>query len=185
MIELIKQPWHWAVAGTFIGLTVPTLLIFGNKRFGLSSSLRHVCAMCIPSNIPFFQYDWRKELWNLYFVAGVTLGGFIAAAFLQNPNDIVVSAATQTTLAKYGITDFSALMPKQIFSFDNLFTLKGLIFFVLGGFMVGFGTRWANGCTSGHAISGLANFELTSFIATVCFMIGGFVMTWFILPYLF
>ncbi|HNG07349.1 MAG TPA: YeeE/YedE thiosulfate transporter family protein, partial [Saprospiraceae bacterium] len=94
MFELIKQPWHWAVSGILIGLTVPTLLILGNKKFGISSSFRHVCAACIPSRIPFFQYNWRKEIWNLFFVTGILVGGFIAANFLSNPAQFVIAEST-------------------------------------------------------------------------------------------
>lgn len=185
MLEIIKQPWHWAVAGVLIGLTVPTLLLLGNKKFGISSSLRHICAICIPANIPFFKYDWKKEMWNLFFVLGVLLGGVIAAQFLSNPNDVVVSEATKISLAQYGITDYSKLMPTQIFSVENILTLKGFVFFVLGGFLVGFGTRYAGGCTSGHAIMGLSNLQIPSLIATCCFMIGGFFSANILLPLIF
>jgi uncharacterized protein len=185
MIEMIKQPWHWSVAGLLIGLTVPTLLLMGNKKFGVSSSLRHICAMCVPANISFFKYDWKSEAWNLFFVGGVLIGGFLAAQFLQNPNDIEVSEATKTMLANYGITDYSQLLPSEVFSWDNLFTLKGLFFFVIGGFLVGFGTRYAGGCTSGHAIMGLSNLQLPSLIATICFMIGGFFSANILLPIIF
>ena len=185
MIELIKQPWHWAVAGIMIGLTVPTLLLIGNKSFGISSSLRHICAACFPANIPFFKYDWKKEMWNLFFVVGVLLGGIIAAQFLSNPNDFIVNPNTVQDLKALGITDFSAMMPADIFSVENIFTLKGLIFFVFGGLLVGFGTRYAGGCTSGHAIMGLSNLQVPSLIATICFMVGGFAMTHLIMPYLF
>lgn len=185
MIELIKQPWHWAIAGVLIGLTVPTLLLIGNKKFGISSSLRHICAMCVPTKIPFFQYDWKKETWNLFFVVGVFLGGIIASQFLTNPNDVVVSESTKAMLADYGITDYSQLLPTQIFSVENIFTLKGLFFFVIGGFLVGFGTRYAGGCTSGHAIMGLSTLQWPSLIATCCFMAGGFFSANVLLPFIF
>ncbi|MBB6002649.1 YeeE/YedE family protein [Arcicella rosea] len=185
MLELIRQPWHWAVAGVLIGLTVPTLLIIGNKSFGISSSLRHICAACFPADIPFFNYNWKKEIWNLFFVAGVLIGGFIAGQFLSNPNIIVISESTITDLKALGITDFSNLMPADLFSVDNIFTLKGLFFFVIGGFMVGFGTRYAGGCTSGHAIMGLSTLQLPSLIATISFMVGGFLMTQLLLPLIF
>lgn len=185
MLELIRQPWHWAFAGVLIGLTVPTLLLIGNKSFGISSSLRHICAACLPANIPFFKYDWKKEAWNLFFVFGVLIGGFIATNFLSNPDTIVVSPETIADLKALGITDFSHLMPQDLFSVENIFTLKGLVFFVIGGFMVGFGTRYAGGCTSGHAIMGISNLQLPSVIATCCFMIGGFVMTNLLLPLIF
>jgi uncharacterized protein len=185
MLELIKQPWHWAVAGVLIGLTVPTLLLIGNKKFGISSSLRHVCAACIPANVPFFKYDWKKEIWNLFFVVGVLLGGIIAAQFLSNPNIIIVAESTRASLAQFGITDYSQPMPAQIFSMENIFTLKGFVFFILGGFLVGFGTRYAGGCTSGHAIMGLSSLQMPSLIATCCFMIGGFFSANVLLPLIF
>ncbi|CCH55779.1 hypothetical protein BN8_05066 [Fibrisoma limi BUZ 3] len=183
-IELIRKPWPWYVAGPLIGLTVPALLLIGNKSFGISSSLRHICAACLPANIPFFQYNWRKEVWNLFFVAGITIGGMLSAQFLTNPNAFQLSAATVTDLRALGIRDFSGLMPADLFDPAYLFTLKGLLFFVLGGFLVGFGTRWAGGCTSGHAIMGLSTLQWPSLVATACFMIGGFAMTHLILPYL-
>lgn len=184
MIELIRQPWHWAVAGILIGLTVPTLLLIGNKKFGVSSSLRQICAMCIPAKIPFFQYDWKKEIWNLFFVAGVFLGGVIAAQFLSNPNSIVIAESTKQSLSALGIKDFSNLMPADLFNVNNNFTLKGLFFYVIGGFLVGFGTRYAGGCTSGHSIMGLSTLQLPSLIATCCFMIGGFFSANIILPFI-
>jgi uncharacterized protein len=184
MLELLRQPWHWSISGLLIGLTVPILLILGNKSFGISSTLRQVCAACIPANIDFFKYDWKKEAWNLFFVCGILLGGFVGSYFLSNPNDIVINPQTQQELAALGIKDFSGLLPTDLFNFQNLLTLKGFIFIVLGGFLVGFGTRWAGGCTSGHAIMGLSNLQVPSLIATICFMVGGFVMTWLILPFL-
>ncbi len=182
MIDFITQPWSWYVAGILVGLTVPTLLIIGNKSFGISSSLRHVCAMCIPAKIPFFQYEWKKEIWNLFFVVGILLGGAIAANFLSNPNDIQIAASLQTDLAGYGITDYSNLVPLDVMNWESLFTLKGFLLMVVGGFLVGFGTRYAGGCTSGHAIMGLSTLQLPSLIATCCFMIGGFIMANLILP---
>jgi len=176
-IDWISQPWPWYVAGPMIGLTVPALLILGNKSFGISSSLRHVCAMCIPAKIPFFQYNWKKEMWNLVFVLGVMTGGFVATTFMSNPDEIVIATQTQADLAALGITDFSGLMPSDIFSLENIFTAKGLLFFVLGGFLVGFGTRYAGGCTSGHAIMGISSLQWPSLVATIFFMVGGFLMT--------
>ena len=184
MLDAIKHPWPWYVAGPIIGLTVPVLLLLGNKAFGLSSSLRHICAACMPAGISFFKYDWKKESWNLFFVGGVVLGAFIAARLLADPNPVVVAAPTADYLASKGITEHATLMPVQIFSWTNLFTLRGFIFFILGGFLVGFGTRWAGGCTSGHAIMGLSNLQWPSLVATCCFMGAGVLCTWFILPYL-
>ena len=184
MLESLKQPWPWYIAGILIGLTVPALLLIGNKSFGISSSLRHICAACIPSNIKFFQYDWKKESWNLFFVFGVAIGGVIATFVLTNPNPMIISENTKEALMANNVHDFRHLLPTDIFSWESLLTLRGFIFIVVGGFLVGFGTRYAGGCTSGHAIMGLSNLQWPSLIATCCFMIGGFAMTWLILPYI-
>lgn len=184
MIEFLSQPWPWWAAGIIIGLTVPTLLILGNKLFGISSSMRHFCAMCVPAKIPFFNYDWKKEIWNIFFIVGVLLGGFIATEFLSTDAPIQIAENTKAQLRDAGVVDVTNLLPEDIFSWDSLLSLRGFIFIVLGGFMVGFGTRWAGGCTSGHAIMGLSSLQLPSLIATIMFMVGGFIMTWLILPYL-
>lgn len=184
-MEFIKQPWHWSIAGILIGLTVPTLLILGNKPFGISSSLKQICAACVPANITFFKYDWKKDSWNLFFVVGIFIGGFLASHYLADPNPVQLSESTFNDLRALGISNFESFMPKEIFSFDSLFTLRGFIFIVFGGFIVGFGTRWANGCTSGHSIMGLSNLQWPSLVATICFFVGGLVVTHFILPFLF
>ena len=184
ILEMIKQPWPWYVAGPLIGLTVPALLIIGNKAFGISSSLRHICAACIPANIPFFKYEWKKEIWNLFFVLGIFLGAVITVNFLANPGPVQINAKLATDLAGYGITDYSGLVPRQLFNWQSLLSVKGLIMIVLGGFMVGFGTRYAGGCTSGHSIMGLSTLQWPSLVATLCFMIGGFIMSNLILPFI-
>jgi uncharacterized membrane protein YedE/YeeE len=183
-MDLLKQPWPWYVAGPLIGLVVPALLLMGNKAFGISSSLRHICAACLPANISFFKYDWKKESWNLFFVTGIMFGGYIATQYLSGNHAVNISPQTATLLKQQGVKDFSGLLPGDIFSFQQLLTLRGFIFIVIGGFMVGFGTRYAGGCTSGHAIMGISTLQWPSMVATCCFMIGGFIMTWFILPYL-
>lgn len=181
-IELIRQPWPWYVAGPLIGLTVPALLLLGNKHFGISANLRHICAMCLPANIPFFKYDWKKELWNLFFAGGILLGGMIAVWLLHNPAPVQVNEALVTALSRYGITNHGGLVPVDVFSWPQLFTVRGLLMMVGGGFLIGFGTRYAGGCTSGHAITGLSNLQWPSLVATVCFMVGGLLMANFILP---
>lgn len=178
----MQQPWPWYVAGPLIGLTVPALLILGNKNFGISSSLRHICASCMPANIPFFKYNWRKEVWNLFFVFGIFVGGIITAMFFTNPNPIEVHPNLAKELASYGITDFRNLVPSELMNWESLFTLRGLVMMVGGGFLVGFGTRYAGGCTSGHSIMGIANLQLPSLIATISFMLGGFLMANVLLP---
>lgn len=178
MFDALSHPWPWYVAGPIIGLTVPILLLLGNKTFGISSSLRHICAACFPGKIPFFRYDWRKETWNLLFVGGILVGAFIAAHLLSDGSPVAINEATHAHLQANGVTDFSGMMPGDVFSWQHLLTLRGLLFMVVGGFLVGFGTRYAGGCTSGHSIMGLSNLQWPSLVATCCFMAGGIAMTW-------
>lgn len=183
-IELLSQPWLWYVAGPLIGLTVPLLLLLGNKSFGISSSLRHVCAACIPNKVPFFQYDWKKEVWNLYFVFGVMLGGTVSVMLLSDGEAVQVAPSLAAHLAGFGITDLSSPVPADLFTWGSLLTARGFILIVVGGFLVGFGTRYAGGCTSGHSITGLSTLQWTSLVATIFFMLGGVVMTNLILPFI-
>ena len=185
MLEFLSQPWPWWVAGPLVGLMVPLLFWVGSKRFGVSSSFRHVCAAVAPAGSEYLKYDWRKEAWNLFLVAGIAVGAFLAAWLIPNPEAVAISESTASDLAALGVTDQTGLVPKQIFSWESLLSVKGLIFIVVGGFLVGFGTRYADGCTSGHAIAGLSNFELSSLVATIAFFVGGLVVTWLIYPLIF
>lgn len=183
-MELLKQPWPWWAAGIIIGLIVPALLILGNKHFGLSANLRHACAACFPANVKFFKYDWKKEVWNFFFVGGIILGAVIASTVLANPEPVKVAPELAAELQTYGITDYSGMVPNQLISWESLFTLRGFIMLVLGGFFVGFGSRYAGGCTSGHAIMGLSDLQWPSLVATIFFMVGGFLMANLILPHI-
>jgi len=181
MIEFISQPWPWYVAGPLIGIVVPLLFLVGGKQFGLSENLRHVCAM-LPGKTDFFNYDWRNGSWNLVLMLGIVIGGFIGATWLGNPDPVAISEATRSDLALLGVTNFNGLLPADIYSWEGLVTLRGLILLVGGGFLIGFGTRWAGGCTSGHAISGLADLQLPSLIAVIGFFAGGLIATFLLLP---
>jgi uncharacterized protein len=182
MMDFLFQPWPWYVSGVLIGLTVPLLMWLGNKSFGISSNLRHICAACFPAGIPFFSYDWRKERWNLVFVVGIVLGAFGAVHFLSDGAPVQVAPSVQTQLQELGVATTGSLLPEDLFSWENAFTLRGLVSLLLGGFLVGFGTRYAGGCTSGHSITGLSNLQWPSLVATICFMVGGFISTWLLLP---
>lgn len=185
IIELLQRPWPWWVAGPLIGLTVPLLLLAGNKALGISSTLRQVCAACFPGRVSFFRYDWKKDSWNLFFAAGIVLGGWIAVRYFDGGQPVGLSTATVESLHSQGIQRIDdGLLPTEIFSWEALGTVRGLVFIVLGGLLVGFGTRYAGGCTSGHSIMGLSTLQWPSLVATLCFMAGGFFMSRLVLPWL-
>lgn len=186
MIEFLSQPWPWYVAGPAIALVMFLLLWFGGE-FGVSASLRStLCMMGAGKQCKFFDFDWRRDIWNLLFVVGVVLGGFIAFQFLMTGSDPVdINQKTITYLQEHGVEAPPAdgtLLPTSIFSWEGLLSVKGIILIALGGFFVGFGSRYAGGCTSGHAISGLSNLQLPSLIAVIGFFIGGLLMSWILLP---
>jgi len=163
------------------------MLIYFGKQFGVSSNLRTGCAILGAGRASeFFQFEWKDQVWNLVFVLGAVIGGFIAAQYLTNTAAIDLNPDTISALEKIGITDAGqSFLPSAIFGEDALSSPKGLIILLLGGLLVGFGTRYAGGCTSGHAISGLSNLQVPSLIAVVGFFIGGLIMTHFLIPVIF
>ena len=181
-MDILIKPWPWYIAGPLIGITVPLLLILGNKRLGISSTLRQICAAVAPSNLELLRYDWKKDSWNLFFAGGVLIGGWIGGVLLANPEKVALSASTIAYLKTFHLHQASGLLPSEIFNWSSLITLKGLLMMVLGGFMVGFGTRYARGCTSGHGILGLSALQWPSLVATASFFIGGILFSRFILP---
>lgn len=181
-MNIVYSPWPWYVAGPIIGLTVPLLLWLGNKKLGISSSFRQICAACFPSGIPLFQYDWKKDKWNLFFAGGVLIGGFLGGYAFANPLPVAISLQTQDYLQGLGITNFHGLLPTELFNFSNIPTVQGISLMVIGGFLVGFGTRYARGCTSGHGILGLSALQWPSLVATICFFLGGTFFSHFVLP---
>ena len=185
MIEFISQPWSWWVSGIMIAIVMASIAFLGN-RFGISSSLRTICAIGgAGRKISLFNYDWKTEIWRLVFIAGSIIGGFIATQFLSHPEGIALSAETLQDLNELGVsTNTQTLVPVDLFSWESLLELKGWILMVVGGFLIGFGTRYAGGCTSGHAISGLSELQVPSLIAVVGFFIGGLIATHLLLPFI-
>jgi len=185
VLRAFVEPWPWYVAGPIIGLFVPGLLLVGNKMFGISANLRHACAVALPGRVEFFRYDWRRiGGWNLVFALGILVGGAIAGQLLAGDAGTNIGPAARESLAALGVRDFTGLMPRDLFSWAALATWQGLVMLVGGGFLIGFGTAYAGGCTSGHAISGLADLQLPSLVAVLGFFAGGLVSTWLIMPLL-
>ncbi len=189
MRTLLSGVWPWYVAGPLIGLIVPLLLVVGGKVFGISSNLRHLCAaLPLPdaAKPAFLRYNWRRTgAWNLVFALGIVVGGWLATATLGVPDvGSHLSEATRADLGALGLTSLSGYAPAELFSWHALGAPAGLVMVVLGGFLVGFGARWAGGCTSGHAISGLAALQLPSLVAVIGFFAGGLLITHLVYPVL-
>jgi len=190
LIEFISQPWHWSISGFMIAF-IMFLLIYLGQRFGVSSSFRAMCSIGgAGSFIDYFKYDWKKHDWLLVFVVGTIIGGGIAISFLASPEPVQISAATISDLEAIGVSvprtnaEGMGFIPHDLFNFEMLGSLKGILLMVVGGFLIGFGTRYAGGCTSGHAITGLSNLQLPSLVAVIGFFIGGLLTTFFILPFI-
>lgn len=183
IIELIRNPWPWYVGGPMIALIMSALLFMG-KSLSISSNLRSICAMVgAGKTCAFFDVDWRAQTWNLVFLGGLVIGGIISAHYLTSSEEMNISAVTIQELRHYGVEyPRDSLVPLSLFSWDSLFSLKGFLMLVVGGFLVGFGTRYAGGCTSGHAISGLSDLQRASLVAVIGFFIGGLVVTNWVLP---
>ncbi len=185
MSKLITQTWSWWFSGTMIATIMFFLLYFG-QSFGFSSNLRTICgAIGLGKKANFFDFDWKKQIWNLVFLIGAIIGGFIAYQFLSDDSPVQISQNTINDLSKLGIAAPTSLQPKELFSWDAVLSVKGFLVLAFGGLLVGFGTRYAGGCTSGHAISGLSDLQLPSLIAVIGFFAGGLIMTFFILPLIF
>lgn len=185
-MEFLTHTWHWAISGFLIGIIMLLLTYFG-KTFGMSSNLRTMCTIMGSKKISsYFDFDWREQKWNLAVVLGAIAGGFFAYYFLNSAEMVQINPKTIINLQSLGIdAPDGKLAPNTIFSLQSLFTLKGFLILIVGGFLIGFGTPYAGGCTSGHAISGLSNLQLPSLIAVIGFFLGGLVMAHFILPLLF
>ncbi|MFT5169071.1 MAG: putative membrane protein YedE/YeeE [Saprospiraceae bacterium] len=190
IIEFLSQPWHWSISGLVIVGIMFLLLWFGGE-FGVSANLRTMCAMGgAGSHCDFFEFNWKNQIWNLVFIAGSVIGGYLAIFVLGSSEPVQIAATTQEYLTSVGIQTPQTLgegrgyVPDEIFGVANMWTAKNLIMLIGGGLLIGFGARYAGGCTSGHAISGLANLQIPSLIAVVGFFIGGLLMAWVFLPQL-
>lgn len=186
--DFLSQPWHWAISGAGIALVL-FLMTWMGRSFGVSMAFKDFCTLAgAGRKFEFFKIDIKEEYWRLAFVFGAVAGGFIAAQFLPSPDPVAISGATIAHLKDWDMEYFvtseegNGLFNTLLFNFRNF---GGIVLAIIGGFLVGFGARYADGCTSGHAISGLAHLQLPSLVTVAGFLIGGLVMTWLILPLIF
>lgn len=185
-MEFIFEPWPWYVSGPLIAL-VMFLLLMAGKNFGMSANLRTMCTLCgADRSSEFFKFDWKSQQWNLIVALGAVIGGFIAVNFLSGNTAVAINPKTVADLHALGFESAgSAYLPSELYDLHALYNFKSLAVLSIGGFLVGFGARYAGGCTSGHAISGLSDLQLPSLLAVIGFFAGGLVMIHFIFPLIF
>ncbi len=182
LVDLLRSPWPWYVSGPVIGSMVPLMIIVGSRSFGISQNLEHLCAITQPRmiHINFFKYDWRLSLWSLVFAAGVVLGGFVSGLVFANPEPIQLSQTAVDMFAGWGFAQPEMYNPPEIFSLG----WKNIVLLFVSGVLIGFGTRYASGCTSGHAITGLATYQIQSLYAVLGIFSGGLLASYLVTPYL-
>lgn len=185
MSDFLTQSWSWWFSGLVISATMFTLLFFG-QSFGFSSNLRTICAAAgAGKNVHFFNFNWRNQIWNLVFLMGAIIGGFVSGSLLENDQPMQLSDSTKKDLQELGFSTPTGIQPTELFSTEAATSFKGFFILAIGGLMVGFGSRYAGGCTSGHAISGLSDLQLPSLIAVIGFFMGGLLMTHILFPMIF
>lgn len=184
-MEFILQPWPWYLSGFLIAFSMFLMFYFG-KQLSISSNLENLCSISGAGKwMDYFKFDLRKKRWNIAFMLGLIVGGFLTTSFLVNDQKVLISQETITDLQELGFENpGESYLPSKMFSIKSM-TVKSVSILLIGGFLIGFGARYAGGCTSGHAIVGLSSFELPSLISTIGFFIGGLIMTWFIYPLIF
>jgi uncharacterized membrane protein YedE/YeeE len=185
-MDFISQTWSWYVSGFLIGMIMLCLIYFG-KAFGMSSNLRSMCSMAGAGKyVDFFNFDWKAQRWNLVVIAGAMLGGFVAVHYMAASTNVAINPKTIAQLAQLGIeAPDGKMLPDALFGSQILESPKSIFILLIGGVLIGFGSRYAGGCTSGHAISGLSNLQLPSLKAVIGFFIGGLIMAHLIFPLIF
>lgn len=185
-MNVFFQTWPWYISGFLIGMIMLSLIYFG-KHFGMSSNLESLCSMSgLGKKVSYFDFDWKTNKWNLIVVVGAMIGGYVAVNFMGDPTNVAINLTTIEQLASLGIdAPDGKLAPDALFGNQIFESPKSIFILLIGGILIGFGTRYAGGCTSGHAISGLSNLQLPSLKAVIGFFIGGLLMAHLILPLIF
>ena len=185
-MEFISQPWAWYVAGPMIAIVLLLMNYFG-RGFGVSSNLETFCTIGGAGKVSdYFKKDWKAQTWSLLFVVGIIVGGYISSHYLMTSEPIILNPETVSELTELGFANAGqSYVPSEIFATENIFSLKGFAILIGAGMMIGFGARYAGGCTSGHAITGLSSLQMPSLLAVIGFFVGGLIMTWFLIPIIF
>lgn len=185
-MEILFQTWPWYVSGFLIAIIMLILNYFG-KAFGMSSNLRSMCSIAGAGKyVSFFDFDWKSQRWNLFVVLGAMLGGYVAVHYMSDVSNVSINTETIKQLTQLGIdAPNGKLLPNALFGSEIFQSPKMILLLLIGGVLIGFGSRYAGGCTSGHAIAGMSNLQMQSLKAVIGFFVGGLVMSHLIFPLLF
>ncbi len=185
-MDYIFEPWPWYVSGPLIAF-IMFLLLYVGRQFGMSSNLETMCsAFGAGGKVKYFDFDWKANRWNLIVLVGAIIGGFVGAHLLSNDTSVAINPDTVALLRDLGFESAGeTYLPTELFALESLISPKTLGILLVGGIMIGFGARYAGGCTSGHAISGLSNLEIPSLIAVIGFFTGGLIMVHLLFPLIF
>jgi uncharacterized membrane protein YedE/YeeE len=185
-MDFLFHTWHWSITGFLIASIMLTLNYFG-KVFGMSSNLRTLCTMAGADKFAdFFKFDAKTQYWNLLVILGAMIGGFVAVHFMSDPTNVSINPQTITQLQAMGFdAPNGKLLPDAMFGVHVFESPKMMLILLFGGLLIGFGSRYAGGCTSGHAIAGMSNLQRQSLKAVIGFFVGGLLMTHFIFPLIF
>ena len=185
-MDFILEPWAWYVGGPLIAISLLLYFYFG-KNFGASTNFETLCTMAGAGMFSdYFKKDWKERDFALLFVIGLVIGGYLSSTYLIPYQQIDLNPTTVNELTDLGFSNVGAhYFPEEIFGEEVFYTLKGFLILLFSGVLVGFGTRYAGGCTSGHAITGLSSLQFPSLLAVIGFFIGGIIATWLIIPSIF
>jgi uncharacterized membrane protein YedE/YeeE len=185
-MDFLFHTWHWSITGFLIGIIMLTLNYFG-KVFGMSSNLRSLCTLAGAAKFAdFFRFDVKAQYWNLMVVFGAMIGGFVAVQFMSDPSNVAINPQAIAQLETMHIDSPNGkLLPEALFGNAVFESPKMILILLIGGLLIGFGSRYAGGCTSGHAIAGMSNLQRQSLKAVIGFFVGGLIMAHFIFPLIF
>jgi len=185
-MDFLNQTWHWSITGFLIGIIMIILNYFG-KVFGMSSNLRTLCTLAGAAKFSdFFRFDFKAQFWNLWLIFGAMLGGFVAVHYMHDASNMKLNPQTIQQLHRLGVDEPNGkLLPNKLFGNEVFTSTKMIAILLVGGLLIGFGSRYGGGCTSGHAIAGMSNLQRQSLKAVIGFFVGGLLVSHIILPLLF
>ncbi len=161
MIGWLKaQQWSPYIVGAGIGILSWLAFVLSDHPLGCSTSFARAGGMLEnllrggkAQDRPYFEKFAPEVTWDVMLVLGIFIGAFISA---KSSGQFVFRWVPSQWQAAFGSSVFVRWLGA-----------------LAGGIIMGFGARWAGGCTSGHGISGTLQLSVSSWVAVICFFVGG------------